>query len=455
MKRLTVLITVMAIGVVFVAFSQTESHKKTREEVKQYIDKNVFPLMEKQQAKYISNLSDSEKAELNSLKEKIAERRNEFAGKGQNNKGKTETNQNIRQPKHSMMLEMNNDIKKITDAHPKLNESYKDFIENNKQKWIDDIEAIHEKNEVEQMRNKNDNTGIDVFFTRASNPDWLLLWDPTNPRMVDNMTMRTNNDFKSDRRGSGERNPQLRAEIKSFAVENIVPVIAGERTAFDKALSDSEKKSIETARQKIQVRKIMFKNWYESEDFVAGQRAKDPNFDGIREDMQKSMAEVREIAIAHSTEIKEHTNKIRSHTDEWVKEITTIAENNNQDPEHVLRMIRQQIRKSNTPIAFLLFNPDKTDQTDLFNVVDDVKVIVYPNPVVHSATIAILGAANKNVQVTLFTKGGETLRTLYSGLNKEYRLEVALNTSELSNDIYLVKVVTENMEITRKVVVKR
>jgi len=452
MKRLTLILTLVAITTGYIAFSQTDSHHNTRAEVKQYFDNIIFPSLEKQQTLYIKKLSDSEKAELNILKENISERRKEFSGKRSENNNKS----GAKKMKRPIRYEMQSEINKITDAHPKLNESYKKFVEQNMIKWTTEIKAVHDKNNIEPMRNKEDHTGADVFFERASNPDWLLLWDPSNPRVAHSMTKRHADYNKNKKRGSRERNrnPQLRAEIKAFAVENIVPVIAEERTAFDKVLNVDEKEIIETARQKIEVRKIMFKNWYESEDFVAGKRAKDPNFDNMRKDMQNSMAEVREIAIAHSTEIREYTSNIRSHADEWEKEITTIAEANNQDAEDVMRMTRQRIRKFNTPVAFLLFNPDKSEEADFFEMNDELKVIVYPNPVVHSATIAVIGAAGKNVHVTLYTKEGETVSKLYSGINNDQRLEVALNSTELNNDVYIIKIVTDGAEITRKIVVK-
>ncbi len=446
MKRLSLILTVIAISIVAVAFSQTKLHDNTREEVKQYFDKNVFPVLEKQQELYIKKLTDSEKEELNTLKETIAQRRTDFTSK------RTSGNNTMKRPVRS---EMQSEIKKITDAHPKQNESYKKFIDNNMQTWVADIKAIHDKNNIEPMRNKNNQTGLDVFFERASNPDWLLLWNPLNPRIAQSMAVRQTKDIKYNRRASADkkRNPELRAEIKAFAGENIIPTIAEERTAFDKVLSDDEKKIIEIARQKIEVRKVMFKSWYESADFVPGQRAKDPNFDGIRTDMQNSMAEVRDIAIAHSSEIREYTNRIRSHADEWEKEISSITETTTRDSEHVLRMVKQHVRKLNTPIAFLLFDPDKAEEVDFFEINNELKVIVYPNPVAHSATIAVIGAAGKNVHVTLYTKEGETLNKLYSGLNNDQRLEIALNPTELNNDVYIIKVVIDDIEISRKVVV--
>ena len=446
MKKLSLILTIISIGIAAIAFSQTNSHDITREEVKQYFDKNIFPVLEKQQELYIKKLTDSEKEKLNTLKKTIGQRRNNLTTKHKSG------NNTMKRPVRS---EMQDEIKKITNAHPKQNDSYKKFIDNNMQTWIADINAIHDKKNIEPIRNKKNQTGLDMFFERASNPDWLLLWNPLNPRTTKSMAVGQTKDIKNNRRAAVDRkrNPELRAEVKAFAGKNIIPVIAEERTAFDKLLNDNEKKVIKTARQKIEVRKVMFKNWYESEDFVPGQRAKDPNFDGMRTDIQNSMAEVRDIAIAHSSEIREYINKIRSHTDKWEKEISSITETNTRDSERVLRMVKQHARKLNTPIAFLLFDPDKVEGVDIFEMNNELKVIVYPNPVVHSATIAVIGAAGKNVHVTLYTKEGETLNNLYSGLNNDQRLEIAINSTELNNDVYIIKVVTDDIEISRKVVV--
>ena len=164
MKRLSVILSVIAIGIAAIAFSQTEAHNNTREEVKQYFDKNVFPELEKQQELYLKKLTDSEKTELSTLKEIISERRVNYTGKHPNSYYRSGAN-TIERPVRS---EMQSDIKNITNAHPKQNDSYKIFVENNKQKWIADITAIHDKNNIVPMRNNNNRTGIQLFFERAS-----------------------------------------------------------------------------------------------------------------------------------------------------------------------------------------------------------------------------------------------------------------------------------------------
>jgi len=63
--------------------------------------------------------------------------------------------------------------------------------------------------------------------------------------------------------------------------------------------------------------------------------------------------------------------------------------------------------------------------------------------------------AKKNILVTLFSKEGETINTLFNGMNTEQRLEVALNSTELNNNVYIIKVETDGAEIARKIVVKK
>lgn len=252
-------------------------------------------------------------------------------------------------------------------------------------------------------------------------------------------------------------NTELRKQIKAYTLKNVVPVIAKERVEFDKLLSDDEKEIIETARQKIQVRKIMFKNWYDSEDFEPGKRAKDPNFEEMRADMQKSMAEVRDVAIAHNTEIRESLGDIAVNKPKWVNDIETIIEENNEDPERIKRVINKKLHKRQTPVSFLLFNPDKAKDNDVFgfNKNDDMKVIVYPNPVFENATIAVINADDKDVEVVLLTKDGKVVNTLYDNKNDKQRLEVMLNVSDLNQDVYLIKVITNDRQITRKIIIKK
>jgi len=246
----------------------------------------------------------------------------------------------------------------ITNGHPKLNNAYKKSIEKSKKTWLADIKEIHKKYDTKPMHVTDGKPGIELYFTKMEDPNWLLLWDAENPRRIHTAVKKTtrNNNFKQKNTQRGKSNFSSNQDVGKYYNENIIPVIATQRTDFDKNLSVNEKEIIELARQKIEVRKAMFKSWYESDDFVPGKRANDPNFDNIRKDMQESMMKVREIALAHNIEIRESLSKIKTHKAEWITGMREIAISNKSTIPQIKRLIRQNANKAQTPISFLLFN---------------------------------------------------------------------------------------------------
>ena len=451
MKKVSIVI--VALIIYAVGFSQSESREKTRNEVHNYLEKNVFPLIEKQQKNYLKKLSGSENEELVAIKENLIAGRNEFSRGNKNGKGRGNYNQHGNRPDCPNGNAYGEIIKRITDAHPKQNDAYKNFIDANKQKWISDIKELHSINGISGMNGKSGDMSKDMLFNKISNPEWLLLWDSSKsfnmPHRYNKSENRSN--YKGRKMSGKMNNSQNRGGAMANISTDNFDVIAKERIIFDKQLSAEEIEIIETARQKRMVRKVMFKNWHESEDFVPGKRANDPNFDGLREDMRNSMMEVREIAIAHSDELLVHMETINNNFDRQSNKGVRGMKNQCENPCGHMGMKRGNKHGSITPVAFLLFDPEKEQESVLIE--DVVKVNIYPNPIVQNAIIAINGAMGENVQITLLSKDGETIRDLYNSRNMEESLEVNFSVKDLSNDIYLVKVTSGLNEITRKIVV--
>ena len=215
----------------------------------------------------------------------------------------------------------------------------------------------------------------------------------------------------------------LEMNYENIQKQEVLPVLSEERKSFDSKLSESEKKIIETARQKIEVRKIMFKNWYESEDFVPGKRAKDENFDDMRTDMRSSMEEVKKIAVAHSEELDAILTRIKDDYSNWKTDIAKIADDNGVDIGKIKKNRKLRLLKSHSPVSFLLFDPDKSVDNEILNLNNDVRVVIYPNPVVNKATITVKGAEDKNVEIVLYSKEGEKINTVFNALNVDSILE--------------------------------
>mgnify|MGYP006879675451 CR=1 FL=1 len=126
---------------VIVGFSQESSREKAREDVKQYIETAVYPVIKQQKENYISKLSDAEKAELETTRPKAPKNGNRPNGKYGGSKGK----KGYPQKQRAISTES---VEKITQAHPDLNEDYTELIQVYGQKWLSDIEEIHKISNV-------------------------------------------------------------------------------------------------------------------------------------------------------------------------------------------------------------------------------------------------------------------------------------------------------------------
>lgn len=448
MKKITVILLALSFSIP--GFSQDNSRNKVHSEVKKYMDKVVFPEISKQQEIYMNALSDEEINQLETVCRNFDRNveKNDYRGKR-----KAKKNKMAGKKKPNTRTAYYDEVKSITDAHPKLNIAYRKFIDDNTDKWKKEVAKIHQENGIEPFKNKNGKTGMEVFFERVSTSEWLLMWDPENQRSSFARSPRSAN-VKKGHKGNGSHiNQEFRAERKAYILENIVPVIAEERTKFDVELSSDEKKIIETARQKIEVRRAMFKSWYESEDFVPGQRAKDPNFDNMREDMRKSMSEVREIAMKYSDEIDACLVNIKSHSEVWKNDLKDFADLNDRGNGKPGGKHRKDRFKVPSPIKFLLFDPTNVNEDRFLGVNDDVRIVIYPNPVDHFTTVSIKGAAGENISVKLYTKEGIMVEEVYNSLNEKDILKLKVNFDDRESGIYIIKTFVGAQEITRKIVV--
>jgi hypothetical protein len=373
----------------------------------------------------------------------------------------------------------------IADAHPKEKEHFQKTMDDNKDKWISDIAAIREKAAAGNGRGRSGQSG--PMFDHFSDPGWLLLWDidrknfqqmarmGKGPGMHGHGMGRGNGqgrhgmgNCEGGRQGGGmgmkngmgpnqNMNPELKAEIREYARQNIIPVIAKERKAFDKNLNDTEKEQIALAQGKRKARRIMFNEWYKSENFEPGARRDDPNFDMMREDMQKSMQEVKSIAAAHSSEIEKAMGDIRSYARVWASEIRAIADKY-QTGQHPKRgPLDGHLQRMGDPINFLMFDFKDTENTTLFDIdrKDMLMVDVFPNPATNHATVRISGVGSRQTEVNLYTKEGKLIKSLYNEKTVGEEVSFGFDVSGLENDIYIIKVKAGEFEVTRKIIVQK
>ncbi|OFY48960.1 MAG: hypothetical protein A2W85_14945 [Bacteroidetes bacterium GWF2_41_31] len=422
---------------------QNAQRQQTREEVKKYFDEQVKPLLVEQQNIYVQSLSAQEKARLEEIQTTFGNGR--FAQNGKRGRNANDGNFNcvVR-------------AEEITANHPDQNKAYRQFIDDHKSKWGEDIQAIHEKNGVTQMKNADGNTGPEFWIDRLENPQTLLLMNPERPfpgfGQGAGRGMGRNGNVGKGNCPNGRNGMQ--SGVNPMINNEMIPVVAKERLAFDSNLSNAEKETIDLARQKIQVRKAMFKAWRESEDFVPGARRDDPNFDAMRADMQESMQAVRDIALNHSSEIRQSLDEIRGLNPDLI-DCPKYGMNNHRKGRGFKGNQPGHGNKWNTPMGFLLFDPANAEESASTGLENEALISVYPNPVKKTGTVKIGNANGKNIEVLLLNQDGSQREKLFSGQVNDDLFEVTIQASGLDEGIYFVQVILDGKTTTKKMVVKR
>ncbi|MCF6169431.1 MAG: T9SS type A sorting domain-containing protein [Bacteroidales bacterium] len=466
MKKAGIAILVMLFGGLSLATAQ---HGQRNPEIRKYFDEHILPVLETEQQSFYAALSADEMKKIDELKSQlnvqISGRKKGMRGQGR-----------------ELLQTFLDEATTIAEAHPKEKKHYLKTMNANKDKWVNDIQSI--RSETANGSGRGGFAQGSPMFDNFSNPAWLLLWDKERRNlkqpahmgkhrkgMGKGAAMNTNDMCYGSGKGNemgrhggmgnGPRpfrnaNPELRAAIGDYARENIIPVIAKERADFDNLLTAEEKDQIALAQGKREARRIMFREWHNSEDFVPGARRNDPGFDMMREDMQKSMARVSAIATAHAAEIQDAVSNIQTHRGEWEREIRKIADGyesgQNNKPAGFAYW-----RHITGPVQFLMFNPETAGKTTFSGSGPNTmtEVTVFPNPAASYATIRISGLSKQNTEVLLYSKEGGLLQSLYNEPVIGSELSFGFSVADLENGIYIIKVKNGTSIISRKIVVRK
>ncbi len=434
MKKLLIISGILFTGII--GYSQNQENEEARNAIHEYFNENVIPFLIEQQEEYMAVLSDEERKIIYKLKSR---------------NGNITINRNGGKQNHKQKInqERKDQIDKVVNAHKRQNEKYKLEFTKKIEVWKAELESIHKEHGIDKPRNGRGAQGTDNYFDRISKPQALLMWSKDTP--MNRHSKRAGKRGKYDKSDTG--NPEFRSEIRDYFKTEIEPVIRKERKSFDRNLTNNEKHIIHEARQKIRVRQEMFKSWYGSEEFEPGKRAKDPNFDGMREDMRESMKKVREIAENNRDEIRESFESMEENKQKWMSDLRSIAQSYSVDPRETIQSSRNKYQKIFSPVKFLLINPD--DNSDgIFTGEQDARVYIYPNPFSDKSNIVITGSTDQKAEVSLFSQNGEMVRELYNGTIDINRFEIYLLSEGLKDKLYILNVKIGENVISRKIILE-
>jgi predicted glutamine amidotransferase len=76
----------------------------------------------------------------------------------------------------------------------------------------------------------------------------------------------------------------------------------------------------------------------------------------------------------------------------------------------------------------------------------------YPNPVGYNFTIRYISPDTRRVNITLYDETGRLIKCVFRGKSNIGKNQISCNFPELSNGVYFIRLETEEIDITRKVV---
>jgi hypothetical protein len=173
--------------------------------------------------------------------------------------------------------------------------------------------------------------------------------------------------------------------------------------------------------------------------------------------MQKSMAEIRAVASNHSTQIESSITNIRPYSKVWEPEIKAIAAKYQNGQNKKSGTFSRYSRQIESPIQFLLFNPNETESASLFDIdrKEMLRVELFPNPATSHATIRISGLNSQQTEVNLFSNEGSLIKSLYNEKVEGGEITFGFSVTDLENNIYIIKVKAGEQVIARKIVVQK
>lgn len=398
MKKFGMLIVVLIFAGTQMVMAQQQTPPQPQQPqklapVREYIQKNVVPVIKQEQGKFIDALTPSEKQELTKIQEEFKDLRpgNMRPGTGMRGNYNPGMMQNHRADVQNLL----DQVKKIADAHPKAATAYKNAIEAMKDKWANDIKSIRDKNAIGYGRGMNQNNRTPFILDRLSDPAFGLMFNGElfpmgmRPDMGSRMGPGTGRGMgygNSGRRGTfngpmargmrcdygrmgrnmqgrhlgmdhgfgpgcygcngmsgrynmqgnyGEMmramNPEVKKDLLAYAEKNIFPVLNKERNAFDKELKNSEKRDIEVARKNILDIKTQMKKYWENKSVQPGQRMGDSTRLALRLELEKNMIMLREIVLNHYTQLHASLDNMKQYLPEWKTGMHHIVFQNTKD----------------------------------------------------------------------------------------------------------------------------
>lgn len=267
-----------------------------------------------------------------------------------------------------------------------------------------------------------------------------------------------------------EKRKQVRAQMKAYAEQNIMPVIIENRMDFEDFLTAEERETIADLRVRQQELKSQAKAHRQA---MRNNRQADHNYEPTEEERnQRRLArkEMRLIATAVYEIIDEHEDfflamegDMADKKETWKNDMKAIMESargSSERREGQERMGKGRrgghrgprghgghgMREMLGPVAFVLMDPSNPELPG-----DDLApVSIFPNPTAAKQSISVDLRQSGIVKVELVDADGKLLDTLFNGNLGSGSNQIEVDLSDYSGSQYFYKITTpEGIETKR------
>lgn len=266
---------------------------------------------------------------------------------------------------------------------------------------------------------------------------------------------------------------EIREKVRSYAKENILPVVAEERANFDNELSATEKQKVVELRERMLALKEegkafreqhgkgrgMKRGFHEKPDLTEEQKEQMYQH---RKEMRLVRTEAFEIIDAHEDFFKSLRSTMEPKMDVWKEEIKSIVGDDMErmhegghgkgHGHHGRRGHGpgKMARELHSPVRFLLMDPNNPDLPGG----DFEETKAYPNPSKGNQTLELKLKKAGAVNIDLYDNKGNFVRNLFSGELSKGDQKLNLELGNLSGKQYLYKITTPSGTDTKRVIVE-
>lgn len=266
-------------------------------------------------------------------------------------------------------------------------------------------------------------------------------------------------------------NPELKAEIKKYKQENILPKMKQWKSKIDESLNSEDLQKLNSLRAEAKVAKEeMLKK--RKELIAKRESGEDVSKKDIKKLMKESKTEfksiaekLRPIAKNNSDLLREIAQEARPFQEKWEEDIKAIFDEYSNNSNSYGEGKRNRNRKGKNKekgkkamVRLLLWDGETIDFDNKNSEEIDINSnsIAYPNPFDSNSNITFDLPKEEFVSVKIYDEAGNLIETLYDG-NLE-KGEQSLNFKPKNNNgggTYIYRIESESLNETGKLIMNR